>query len=172
MIEKIANPGFFRIGKKSYMKTSKVSLWYFLWKVLTSTSKCAVIFVFDHGFQLFLQISFNNNNKLIIWLQECFHIVQNASTLPIWEPPFFYSICKFFSISRQVFASMISVIMVNPWVIRALSSLKLKLDFEKPWSWRKPKGWSPMGICLMRVGALAFVRPFSEKFHPKRCGNF
>ena len=39
------------------------------------------------GLQLFLRIHFNNNNKLIVCLQECFHNVQNVSRFSTWAHP-------------------------------------------------------------------------------------
>ena len=65
------------------------------------------------GLQLLLRIHFNNNNKLIVCLQECFHNVQNVSRLRHEHNPFSCSICNLFAIFRQVFASMTSVTMVN-----------------------------------------------------------
>ena len=75
MIKKIVNPGFFRKGEKSYMKTS---MEIFLMKRFNINIKMRRK---TRGLQIYLRIHFNKNNKLIVCLQECFHNVQNVSRL-------------------------------------------------------------------------------------------
>ena len=91
------------------------------------------------GLQLLLRIHFNNNNKLIVCLQVCFHNVQNVSRLRHEHTPFSCSFCNLFAISRQVFASMTSVTMVNAQVIRVFSSSRLKTGVPKTLVLTKPK---------------------------------
>ena len=98
------------------------------------------------GLQLLLRIHFNNNNKLIVCLQECFHNVQNVSRLRHEHTPFSCSICNLFAISRQVFASMTSVTMVNAQVIRVFSSSKLETGVPKTLVLTKPKRKKSNGV--------------------------